>query len=139
MCVASLSPFVIDRAGRSAYFYICYLPYMLPNVQFVISIVTLPLAGRYLERIWGPVEILRFSAIVIVVSNVISWFLALLLFAVTRGEIAMCVSIERETRCDQSCEEPPLFTFPLLLSPGTGHSTTASRRCRLGSSLHSHN
>lgn len=57
--------------------------------EFLISIVTLPLAGRYLERIWGPVELVRFAAIVTVTSNIIAWFLSLLLYAVTRGEQAM--------------------------------------------------
>jgi hypothetical protein len=65
--------------------------------QFIISIVSLPLAGRYLERIWGPVELLRFSLITIVISNIIAWFLALVLFAVTRGEQQMCVH-QRDTR-----------------------------------------
>lgn len=60
-------------------------------IQFIISIISLPLAGRYLERIWGPVELIRFSLITIVISNVIAWFLALVLFAVTRGEQQMCV------------------------------------------------
>ncbi|UZJ51009.1 hypothetical protein CBS101457_000329 [Exobasidium rhododendri] len=57
--------------------------------EFIISIVSLPLAGRYLERIWGPVELIRFSLIVIVISNVIAWFLAVLLYVVTRGEQQM--------------------------------------------------
>lgn len=42
-----------------------------------------------MERIWGPMELIRFSLIVIVISNVIAWFLALVLFVVTRGEMQM--------------------------------------------------
>ena len=55
-------------------------------IEFLISLAALPLAGRYLERQWGAVELLRFSAIVVVISNVIAWGLALLLFAVFSKE-----------------------------------------------------
>lgn len=61
--------------------------YSLP--QFIISIISLPLAGRYLERIWGPTELLRFSAVVIIVSNVVAWFIAVALFVLFRGEKMM--------------------------------------------------
>ncbi|KAL7424326.1 hypothetical protein Q5752_000008 [Cryptotrichosporon argae] len=42
-------------------------------VEVIFSLLTLPLAARYLERAWGPRELLRFSAIVIVGSNVIAF------------------------------------------------------------------
>jgi membrane associated rhomboid family serine protease len=54
--------------------------------EFLISIVSLPLAGRYLERMWGPMELIRFSLIVIVSSNIVAWFIATALFAVVRSE-----------------------------------------------------
>lgn len=57
--------------------------------EFIISIISLPLAGRYLERIWGPVEMIRFSFIVIIVSNVVAWFIAIALYVITRGEKMM--------------------------------------------------
>ncbi|CAO1634203.1 unnamed protein product [Sympodiomycopsis kandeliae] len=57
-------------------------------IEFVISAISLPLAGRYLERIWGPIELAKFSVIVLVASNVIAWFIALVLFVVLRSEIA---------------------------------------------------
>ncbi|BGP55050.1 hypothetical protein JCM8202_000432 [Rhodotorula sphaerocarpa] len=41
-------------------------------VEFVISILTLPLAARYLERVWGPVELLKFVGVTVVASNVIA-------------------------------------------------------------------
>lgn len=41
-------------------------------VEFLISLFTLPLAGRYLERVWGQVEFLKFVAVVVVSSNVIA-------------------------------------------------------------------
>lgn len=41
-------------------------------VEFVISILTLPLAARYLERVWGPVELLKFVGVTVVASNAIA-------------------------------------------------------------------
>ncbi|KAK4685050.1 hypothetical protein P7C73_g5105, partial [Tremellales sp. Uapishka_1] len=41
--------------------------------EFLVSVVSLPLAARYLERIWGPRELIRFSIIVIVGSNIIAF------------------------------------------------------------------
>ncbi|PWN49593.1 DUF1751-domain-containing protein [Violaceomyces palustris] len=55
-------------------------------IEFLVSLFALPLAGRYLERQWGAIELFKFSAIVIVGSNLIAWGLALLLFAVLRKE-----------------------------------------------------
>jgi hypothetical protein len=40
--------------------------------QFLLSLLTLPLAGRYLERVWGAQELLKFVLVVVVVSNVIA-------------------------------------------------------------------
>ncbi|EPQ28994.1 uncharacterized protein PFL1_03284 [Pseudozyma flocculosa PF-1] len=55
--------------------------------EFLISLFSLPLAGRYLERQWGATELLRFSAIVIVGSNIIAWGLAFIMFAVLRFDV----------------------------------------------------
>lgn len=57
--------------------------------EFLISAISLPLAGRYLERIWGPVELAKFSLIVIVGSNIIAWFIALVVFVVLGSEVAL--------------------------------------------------
>ncbi|PWN45710.1 DUF1751-domain-containing protein [Ceraceosorus guamensis] len=57
--------------------------------EFLISIVSLPLAGRYLERLWGPIELVKFVGVVLVGSNVIAWFLAVLAYLVFRGERGM--------------------------------------------------
>lgn len=40
--------------------------------QFLISVLTLPLAARYLERVWGAAELVKFVLAVVVVSNVIA-------------------------------------------------------------------
>lgn len=49
----------------------------LPN-QFIISLVSLPLAGRYLERVWGRTEFLKFVFIILLSSNIIAVFINIL-------------------------------------------------------------
>ncbi len=56
------------------------------TLEFLVSIVSLPLAARYLERQWGAAELIKFAAVILVVSNIIAWGLQLLLFAVFRKE-----------------------------------------------------
>ena len=58
-------------------------------LEFVVTALSLPLAGRYLERIWGPVELIKFTLIVVVGSNIIAWFIATALFVVLRSEAAL--------------------------------------------------
>ncbi|CBQ68846.1 conserved hypothetical protein [Sporisorium reilianum SRZ2] len=55
-------------------------------LEFLVSIVSLPLAARYLERQWGALELVKFAAVVLVGSNIIAWGLQLLLFGVFRKE-----------------------------------------------------
>ena len=57
--------------------------------EFAISIVALPLAGRYFERLWGAAELIKFVLIVGVLSNVVAWFLAVVAYAVLRIESGM--------------------------------------------------
>ena len=49
---------------------------MCTRCQFVISVVALPAAAKYLERVWGPRELIRFCIIVIVASNIIAFGLS---------------------------------------------------------------
>lgn len=42
-------------------------------VQLLLSICTIPLCARYLERVWSLNELIRFSALVIVASNIIGF------------------------------------------------------------------
>lgn len=58
-------------------------------IEFIITVVSLPLAGRYLERIWGAKELIRFTLVVVVGSNIIAWFIATALFVVLRSETAL--------------------------------------------------
>ncbi|GAA5836343.1 hypothetical protein JCM3766R1_003495 [Sporobolomyces carnicolor] len=41
-------------------------------VEFLVSLLTLPLAGRYLERVWGAQELVKFVIFTVVVSNAIA-------------------------------------------------------------------
>ncbi|KAL8293554.1 hypothetical protein RQP46_000255 [Phenoliferia psychrophenolica] len=41
-------------------------------IEFIVSAFSLALAGRYLERVWGQLEFLKFVAVVTVASNVIA-------------------------------------------------------------------
>ncbi len=56
-------------------------------LEFLVSIVSLPLAARYLERQWGAIELFKFAAVVLAGSNIIAWGLQLLLFGVFRKEV----------------------------------------------------
>lgn len=51
----------------------------------------MPLACRYLERLWGLPELLRFISLVIVGSNVIAFGFSWIVYILTRSEGAMCV------------------------------------------------
>lgn len=55
----------------------------------LFSVVTLPLACRYLERVWGSRELFRFCAVVIVASNVIAFGFSWLVYFVLRQEEAL--------------------------------------------------
>jgi hypothetical protein len=55
----------------------------------VFSAITLPLACRYLERVWGFYELLRFCSIVIVGSNVIAFGFSWLVWMITSSEEAL--------------------------------------------------
>ncbi|SCV70812.1 BQ2448_3574 [Microbotryum intermedium] len=41
-------------------------------IEFLFSLFTLPLAARYLERVWGQVELFKFVFVVVVASNIIA-------------------------------------------------------------------
>ena len=57
-----------------------------------MSIGTVPFAAAYLEQHWGAVELLQFTAIVVVVSNVIASGLSVLMFMVLRADKALYVA-----------------------------------------------
>lgn len=58
-----------------------------------MSLVTIPLACRYLERLWGIRELVRFTCVVIVASNVIAFGFAWLLYIVLGSDAVVYVSI----------------------------------------------
>lgn len=41
-------------------------------MQLVVSLLSLPFAGRYLERVWGQAEFLKFVFVVLAASNTIA-------------------------------------------------------------------
>ena len=59
------------RGGRSSTEELL-LTYLRLYPQFIITAFSLALAGRYLERVWGQLEFLKFVAVVTVASNVIA-------------------------------------------------------------------
>ncbi|CAK9780699.1 DUF1751-domain-containing protein [Cutaneotrichosporon oleaginosum] len=48
--------------------------------EFLFSLITVPLACRYLERLWGIRELARFTCVVIVASNIIAFGFAWILY-----------------------------------------------------------
>lgn len=55
--------------------------------------VTLPLAAQYLEQQWGAAELLQFTAVIVVGSNVIASALSVIQFVVLRQDKAMYVAL----------------------------------------------
>lgn len=63
--------------------------------EFVISAVAVPLASQYLERQWGAAELLCFSVVVVSVSNLLAWIVAVALYVITGSQLVMCVAANR--------------------------------------------
>lgn len=40
--------------------------------KFIVSLISIPLCGRYLERVWSYNELLKFAFVTILASNIIS-------------------------------------------------------------------
>lgn len=59
--------------------------------QVLLSLIFLAPSFRYLERLWGPFETAKFIAIVVVVSNFISFIINWVEYAVTGYEFFMYV------------------------------------------------
>lgn len=55
-------------------------------LELILTLVSIPLMGRYFEDLWGGIELLKFAAVVLVGSNIIAWFLAIVQFVVLRTE-----------------------------------------------------
>lgn len=60
----------------------------------MISFVTLPLCARYLERVWGARELVKFCVVVIVASNIIAVGLSWILWIVL-GKADLFLSVRR--------------------------------------------
>jgi hypothetical protein len=57
--------------------------------QLLFSAVTLPLACRYLERIWGFRELIRFCLVVIAGSNIVAFGFSWLTYIILRQDEAL--------------------------------------------------
>ncbi|RSH88201.1 uncharacterized protein EHS24_000732 [Apiotrichum porosum] len=55
-------------------------------IEFLVALVAVPFGCRYLERLWGMRELLRFAAVVIVGSNVIAFGFSWLTYFVLGSE-----------------------------------------------------
>jgi hypothetical protein len=53
--------------------------------QFIASLIFVPAALKYLERLWGSVEVAKFIAVVVVTSNILAFALNWLEFIVLRN------------------------------------------------------
>ncbi|TXT13448.1 hypothetical protein VHUM_00815 [Vanrija humicola] len=60
----------------------------LNPIEFLVSLVTIPFACRYLERLWGMRELLRFSFLVIIISNVIAFGFSWIMYFVLGADAA---------------------------------------------------
>jgi len=89
--VLSLLNFVLYPSGWSEYLeltpgLVLWRPWTLVTspfveagpIEFVISLLFLPLSLRYIERLWGALETTKFVLITVVISNVIATFLNVL-------------------------------------------------------------
>jgi hypothetical protein len=75
-----------NRSGANPHFR------CLTGLQFLLSFISLPLASRYLERVWGTKELLRFCAVVLVASNIIGFGLSWLeFFVLGKADMFLCV------------------------------------------------
>lgn len=74
------------------------------TLQLIFSLFTLTLCGRYLERVWGPLEFLKFCVVTIVVSNAICVAVNVLEhFVLGDGGAFLCVQFS--TLHDEVAEE----------------------------------
>jgi hypothetical protein len=85
----SIRAFVSSLSGLLLRLVVVILFLTLADPQFIFSIITLVFATRYLDRIWGFVETLRFSAVVIVGSNIIALGFSWIVYTVTGSQDAL--------------------------------------------------
>jgi membrane associated rhomboid family serine protease len=57
--------------------------------ELLFSLITVPLACRYLERLWGIRELARFTCVVIVASNIIAFGFAWIPYIVLGSDAIM--------------------------------------------------
>lgn len=87
-------------------------------IQFIFSLATLVLSGRYLERVWGQAAFLYFVFAVVIASNVIAVAVNVLEHFVLRDSgMLLCVQKNPNAKPSQQFDIP-FFLF----SPSFGQS-----------------
>jgi len=69
------------------------LAWRLRREQFFVSLVAIPLCGRYLERVWSYTELLKFAFVVILASNIISVGFSWIVYFLLNDVKSMCVRL----------------------------------------------
>ena len=59
---------------------------VISTIQLLFTLLVIPASLRYLERLWGAIETLKFVLVTIGVSNIIAFGLNWLEFLVLRNE-----------------------------------------------------
>ena len=57
------------------------------SVQFVVTLIFVPASLKYLERLWGSIETLKFIVVSVGVSNIIAFALNWLEYLVLRNPV----------------------------------------------------
>jgi Eukaryotic integral membrane protein (DUF1751) len=82
----------IDTWGECAVVLVHNPLIRLSRIQFIFSLVFIPPGLRYLERLWGSVETLKFIAVTIVFSNIITFGLSWIeAFLFGKPDLFLCV------------------------------------------------
>lgn len=90
------------------------------SVQFVVTLIFVPASLKYLERLWGSIETLKFIVVSVGVSNIIAFGFNWIEFIATRNaDMFLCV-----------VSLVVYLYLTDLLSKVTGCNTTGNNRYR---------
>lgn len=68
-------------------------PHPHPRSQFIVSLLSIPLCARYLERVWSYTELLKFALVTVLASNIISVGFSWIVYFVLNDVKSMCVAL----------------------------------------------
>lgn len=69
----------------------CLLGTSLIHVQLAFTLLVIPASLRYLERLWGTVETIKFTVVTVVASNIIAFVVNWLEYLVFGNPVFLCV------------------------------------------------